>query len=68
MLESPRVTKSSDLLSGKYGGIQAHTITEVPTFRRQLEEGQLLPPLEPGRVKRNGTKLGYGQVLFAADE
>ena len=61
---SPRCTKTRDLLAGKLGAIQAYTTTEVPTLRRALGA-------EPNVLKMegyNGTKLGYSQLIFAADE
>lgn len=64
VVASPRATKNSDLLSGNYSGIQAYTTTEVPTLRRVLGNDLVVTPLEGWE----GTKLGYSQVLFAADE
>jgi methylenetetrahydrofolate dehydrogenase (NADP+) / methenyltetrahydrofolate cyclohydrolase len=64
VVASPRATKNSDLLTGKYDGIQAYTTTEVPTLRRQLGKDPAALALEGYK----GTKLGYSQVLFAADE
>jgi hypothetical protein len=66
-----RATKVQDLMSGAYDGIQAYTTTEVPTLERMLLESSAkdsrtlqVQPLEGF----NGAKLGYSQVLFAADE
>ena len=71
VIASPRATKNSDLLSGKLGGIQAYTTTEVPALNRLLVEKKksssaqvVATPLEG----LNGTRLGYSQVLFAANE
>ena len=64
VVASPRATKNTDLVSGTVGGIQAYTTTEVPALRRALGQDPVVTPLEG----LNGTKLGYGQVIFAADE
>jgi methylenetetrahydrofolate dehydrogenase (NADP+)/methenyltetrahydrofolate cyclohydrolase len=61
---SPRATKNTDLLSGGLGAIQAYTTTEVPALRRALGHDPVVTPLEG----LNGTKLGYSQVVFTADE
>ena len=62
---SPRATKVNDLLSHKYGGIQAYTTTEVPTLKRALNGNPVMvTPLEG----LNGAKLGYSQLVFAANE
>jgi methylenetetrahydrofolate dehydrogenase (NADP+)/methenyltetrahydrofolate cyclohydrolase len=64
VITSPRATKNSDLMSDKLGGIQAYTTTEVPALRRHMGKEPHVTYLEG----LNGTKLGYSQVLFAADE
>jgi len=64
VVASPRATKNTDLLNGEFGAIQAYTTTEVPALRRQLGKEPYVTPLEG----LNGTKLGYSQVIFAADE
>ena len=64
VVASPRSTKTSDLLTGKVDAIQAYTTTEVLTLRHILGH-------EPEVVKMegyNGTKLGYSQLMFVADE
>lgn len=61
---SPRSTKNTDLMSGKVDAIQAYTTTEVPALRLGLGVEPKVTVLEG----LNGTKLGYGQVLFTADE
>ena len=61
---SPRSTKIRDLTSGDFGAIQAYDTTEVPALRRALGYDPIVTPLEG----LNGTKLGYSQVVFAADE
>jgi len=64
VVASPRSTKTRDLLSGKVGAIQAYTTTEVPTLRRVLHADPDVIEME----RYNGAKLGYSQVIFAADE
>jgi len=64
VVASPRATKNTDLLSGALGAIQAYTTTEVPALRRVLGQAPIITPLEG----LNGTKLGYSQVIFTADE
>lgn len=64
VVASPRATKNTDLLAGKVGAIQAYTTTEVPCLRRELGHDPVVTPLEG----LNGAKLGYSQVMFAADE
>ena len=64
VVASPRATKNRDLLSGTVGAIQAYTTTEVPALRRSLGQDPMFTPLEG----LNGTKLGYSQLIFAADE
>ena len=64
VVASARSTKNTDLMSGDLGAIQAYTTTEVPALRRALGYDPIVTPLEG----LNGTKLGYGQVVFAADE
>ena len=64
VVASPRASKNTDLMSGDLGAIQAYTTTEVPTLCRKLGHEPVVTPLEG----LNGTKLGYSQVLFAADE
>jgi hypothetical protein len=61
---SPRSTKNQDLLSNQFGAIQAYTTTEVPALRRGLGVEPKVTKLEG----LNGTKLGYSQVVFTADE
>ena len=61
---SPRPTKVTDLMEGKLGAIQAYTTTETPTLRMKLGEEAKVVELEGYR----GTKLGYSQVVFTADE
>ena len=61
---SPRSTKNTDLTSGKVDAIQAYTTTEVPALRLGLGVEPQVTALEG----LNGAKLGYGQVLFTADE
>lgn len=66
VVASPRATKNSDLLSNNDGisAIQAYTTTEVPALRRALKEDPVVTTLEG----LNGTKLGYSQLIFTADE
>jgi len=66
VVASPRATKVTDLISGKTDSIQAYDTTEVPTLRRNLhdEKDLFVTHLEGF----NDTKLGYSQVMFAADE
>lgn len=64
VVASPRSTKNHDLVSGKYDAIQAYTTTEVPALRRGLGAEPTVSTLEGLR----GTKLGYSQVLFTANE
>ncbi len=64
VVASPRATKNTDLMSGTAGAIQAYTTTEVPALRRALGNDPVVTPLEG----LNGTKLGYSQLMFAADE
>lgn len=52
------------LVSGKVDGIQAYTTTEVPALHLGLGKDPTVTTLEG----LNGTKLGYSQVLFTADE
>mmetsp|Transcript_37052 Transcript_37052/g.42646 ORF Transcript_37052/g.42646 Transcript_37052/m.42646 type:complete len:718 (+) Transcript_37052:215-2368(+) len=65
---SPRASKNTDLLEGKYDAIQAYTTTEVPTLERLLHQqgrGEVRAiPLEG----LNGAKLGYSQLLFTPEE
>jgi len=64
IVASPRATKITDLLTGKYESIQAYTTTEVPTLQRKLQQSSssvVAQELEG----LNGAKLGYSQVLFA---
>ena len=64
VVASPRCTKTRDLIERKVGAIQAYTTTEVPALRMKLGS-------EPDVVEMegyNGAKLGYSQVIFAADE
>ena len=66
VVASPRATKNTDLLSNNDGisAIQAYTTTEVPALRRALKEDPVVTTLEG----LNGTKLGYSQLIFTADE
>eukprot|EP00978_Attheya_sp_CCMP212_P025352 scaffold81384_cov43-Attheya_sp.AAC.1 len=64
VVASPRSSKNTDLTSGELGAIQAYTTTEVPALRRLLGHDPVVTPLEG----LGGAKLGYGQVVFAADE
>lgn len=64
VIASPRATKNTDLISGQVEAIQAYTTTEVPALRRSLGEEPVVTELEG----LNGTKLGYSQVIFTADE
>jgi hypothetical protein len=66
---SSRATKVSDVMQGSEEGtprhaIQAYLTTEVPTLRRHLGYDPNVIMLEG----LNGTKLGYGQVLFASEQ
>jgi len=65
VVASPRATKNTDLLSGKYDAIQAYTTTEVPTLRLGLGADPVVTMLEGCN---GNTRLGYGQVMFTADE
>ena len=60
----PRSSKNTALISGDVGAIQAYTTTEVPTLRHILGKDPFITCLEG----LNGTKLGYGQVIFCPDE
>jgi methylenetetrahydrofolate dehydrogenase (NADP+)/methenyltetrahydrofolate cyclohydrolase len=64
VVASPRSSKITDLIAGKVGGIQAYLTTEVPAIRYSLGKEPVVVPLEG----LNGAKIGYGQVLFAAEE
>jgi methylenetetrahydrofolate dehydrogenase (NADP+) / methenyltetrahydrofolate cyclohydrolase len=72
VVASPRGTKNADLLSGALDAIQAYTTTEVPALERLLCEEKhgsradhlCVTPLEG----HHHTKLGYSQLIFAADE
>jgi len=70
VLASPRSTKNTDLLQGKFDSVQAYLTTEVPTLERQVLSSKLMgttvvaKPLEG----MNGAKLGYSQVLFCPKE
>jgi len=64
IVASPRATKISDLTDGTYSGIQAYDTTEVPALRRLLGKEPFVTPMEGC----NGARLGYSQVIFAADE
>ena len=63
VVASPRGTKNTDLLHGKYDGIQVYNTTEVPTLRLKNPHVTCLE-LEGFA----GIRLGYSQMLFAADE
>jgi len=63
VVASPRCNKITDLTSGTVGAIQAYTTTEVPTLRHMGKE-----PIVTLMEGHNGAKLGYSQVIFAADE
>uniref|UniRef100_A0A7S2W8W0 Methenyltetrahydrofolate cyclohydrolase n=1 Tax=Eucampia antarctica TaxID=49252 RepID=A0A7S2W8W0_9STRA len=66
VVASPRATKNTDLMSGKYDYIQAYRTTEVPTLERKLgRENVEILPLEG---LNGAVKLGYSQVLFATQE
>ena len=75
-MASPRGTKNTDLLDGKYAAVQAYSTTEVPALRRHLEGRGMDPsdlrvlPLEDVDAGRGGPnpRLGYSQVIFVADE
>lgn len=64
VVASARATKNTDLVSGAFDAIQAYTTTEVPALRLGLDTDPKVTPLEG----LNGTRLGYGQVLFTGDE
>jgi len=68
VIGSPRATKNTDLLDGKFDAIQAYTTTEVPTLERLLHQqgrGEVRAiPLEG----MNGARLGYSQMLFTPEE
>ena len=71
VVASSRSTKNTDLLAGNLDAIQAYTTTEVPTLHRMLKDQAgavqdtlCVTPLEG----LGGTKLGYSQLIFAADE
>ena len=64
VVASPRFTKTRDLIDGKVGAIQAYTTTEVPALRMTLGSEPFVVEMEGC----NGAKLGYSQVIFAADE
>lgn len=71
---SPRGTKTTDLLAGRYAGVQAYATTEVPALRRMLAAAGRDPDelrvrtLEDGAGGDGPARLGYSQVLFVADE
>lgn len=65
VIASPRSSKISDLKSGALDGIQAYLTTEVPTLRRELDGKE---PVVAAMEGLNGSKLGYGQTLFVANE
>ena len=60
----PALQQNTDLVKNTFGGIQAYTTTEVPALRRGLGTDPNVTLLEG----LNGTKLGYSQVMFTADE
>jgi methylenetetrahydrofolate dehydrogenase (NADP+)/methenyltetrahydrofolate cyclohydrolase len=70
VIASPRASKNTDLVDGKYDAIQAYSTTEVPTLERYgrgdgpggFSVNSL--PLEG----LNGCKLGYSQMLFTPEE
>jgi hypothetical protein len=64
VVASPRSTKTRDLINGEVGAIQAYTTTEVPALRMTLGSEPVVVEIEG----YNGAKLGYSQVIFAADE
>ena len=64
VIASPRATKNTDLINGTVGSIQAYTTTEVPTLEK-LTGGSVSTEYLEGL---NGAKLGYSQLLFAAEE
>lgn len=64
VVSSPRCTKTRDLIEKRVGAIQAYTTTEVPALRMKLGNEPDVVELEG----YNGAKLGYSQVIFAADE
>ena len=64
VIASPRATKNTDLLNGDVASIQAYTTTEVPTLERMTGRPVNTEYLEG----LNGAKLGYSQMLFAAEE
>lgn len=79
---SPRATKTSDLLDGRYAGIQAYSTTEVPALRRTLEGRGMDPDALHCRTLEDAAvggaaggggggeapKLGYSQALFVTNE
>ena len=64
VIASPRATKNTDLINGTVNSIQAYTTTEVPTLER-ITGGTVGTEYLEGL---NGAKLGYSQLLFAAEE
>eukprot|EP00535_Pseudo-nitzschia_heimii_P009091 CAMPEP_0197191944 /NCGR_PEP_ID=MMETSP1423-20130617/24273_1 /TAXON_ID=476441 /ORGANISM="Pseudo-nitzschia heimii, Strain UNC1101" /LENGTH=1203 /DNA_ID=CAMNT_0042644737 /DNA_START=434 /DNA_END=4045 /DNA_ORIENTATION=+ len=74
VVASPRATKITDLLKGRFESIQAYATTEVPTLERRISRNDndgnhnfasvSSVPLEG----LNNAKLGYSQVLFAPEE
>lgn len=70
----PRGIKTTDLLEGRCAGVQAYATTEVPALRRRLADlgrdpGALTVRRLEGLAGDGGpARLGYSQVLFAADE
>jgi len=79
VVASPRGTKNTDLLNGTYQGIQAYTTTEVPALHRLMSgrgmdpkdlRFQVLEDVGAAEDHDSGTspKLGYSQMIFAADE
>lgn len=82
VVASPRGSKNTDLLNGKYDGIQAYTTTEIPALRRFMKEkgwnhkDLVATPLEGATggandgktVAQEDIRLGYSQMLFLPDE
>ena len=76
VMASPRGSKNTDLLDGKYAAIQAYSTTEVPALRRLMEGLGMDPsdlrvlPLEDVDAGHGipNPRLGYSQVIFVADE
>jgi len=76
VVASPRGTKNTDLLDGKYQGVQAYTTTEVPALHHLMESRGMDPNDVTFQVLKDvidessgsSPQLGYSQMLFVANE